>query len=214
MTLAGSAIAAAPFAARAQTKMLRVATASAQPRSAPLWVAFEGRMAELGYQEGRNFTFDHVQIPSTNAEAWQAGFRDVVARKADIVVASGPEISLKSALTAPDTKSIVMIAIDYDPLARGYVMSLARPTGSVTGVYLQQIELTMKRVQVLKDWFPDLHTATVFWDGISADQWEAARGAGASLGLRLAGIEFAKNPMTMSAHMLRRRSTIAGTSLC
>ena len=43
-----------------------------------------------------------------------------------------------------------MVAIDYDPLARGYVTSLAKPTGNVTGVFLQQIELTEKRLQLLK----------------------------------------------------------------
>jgi putative ABC transport system substrate-binding protein len=68
---------------------------------------------------------------------------------------------------------IVMLAIDYDPLALGYIKSLARPAGNVTGLFLQQIELATKRVQLLKDALPDLQAATMFWDSSSADQWNA-----------------------------------------
>jgi hypothetical protein len=112
---------------------------------------------------------------------FETGYRDVAARKAGVIVASGTEVALKTALAAP----IVMVAIDYDPLVRGYVTSLARPTGRVTGLFFQQIELTVKRVQLLKHAFPDIQAATVFWDQISADQWEAARSAGATLRKRV-----------------------------
>jgi putative tryptophan/tyrosine transport system substrate-binding protein len=194
MTLLGGAAAAWPLAARAQQagKVLRVGLVSSQPRSAPNILAFEQRLAEIGYQEGKNFIFDFVQAASL--EAWEAGYREFGARNVDIVVATGNEISLKTALTISRATPIVMIAIDYDPFARGYVTSLARPSGNVTGVFLQQIELTMKRLQVLNDAFPDMKAATVFWDQISADQWEAAQGAGAKLGLRLAGIELREQP--------------------
>ena len=194
ITLLGGAAATWPIAARAQQagKVLRVGLVSSQPRSAPNISAFEQRLAEIGYQEGKNFIFDFVQAASL--EAWEAGYREFGAREVDIVVATGNEISLKTALTISRATPIVMIAIDYDPFARGYVTSLARPSGNVTGVFLQQIELTMKRLQVLNDAFPDMKAATVFWDQISADQWEAAQGTGANLGLRLAGIELREQP--------------------
>jgi putative tryptophan/tyrosine transport system substrate-binding protein len=121
-----------PLTAQAQPSMgmLRVGTANVQPRSAPQWLAFARRMAELGYLEGNNFPYDHVQIPSV--EAWESFYREVVARKPDIVVAAGPELSLKSALAAADKLPVVMIAVDYDPIGRGYITSLARPTGTST----------------------------------------------------------------------------------
>jgi putative ABC transport system substrate-binding protein len=62
-----------------------------------------------------------------------------------------------------------MIATDFDPFARGYVKSLARPGGNITGVFFQQLELTVKRTQLLRDAFPALSGATVFWDQVSAD---------------------------------------------
>jgi putative ABC transport system substrate-binding protein len=87
-----------------------------------------------------------------------------------------------------------MVAIDYDPIVRGYMTNLARPTGNVTGLFLQQIELTEKRLQLLKSAFPDMQTMTIFWDQSSVDQWEAARSVAANLGLRLTGIELGDPP--------------------
>ena len=64
ITLLGGA-AAWPVAARAQQpKMLRVGYSGILPRGAPHYAAFERRMAELGYQPGRNFTFEYIQAPS------------------------------------------------------------------------------------------------------------------------------------------------------
>jgi putative ABC transport system substrate-binding protein len=194
ITLVGGAAALWPATLLAQesVKMLRVGAVSGQPRNSPFWQPFVQRMVELGYQEGKNFVFD--LITTSNIDGFEAGYRELATRNVDIIVASGPEISLKSALASSSTKPIIMIAIDYDPLARGYVTSLARPTGNVTGVFLQQIELTEKRVQLLKSAFPDLQAATVFWDRITTDQWEAAQRAGANLGLRLSGVEFLDPP--------------------
>jgi putative ABC transport system substrate-binding protein len=74
------------------------------------------------------------------------------------------------------------------------VKELARPSGNVTGVFFRQIELTTKRLQLWKDGFPERKSVTVLWDRISADQWLAAQGAGATLGLRLAGVEMRGPP--------------------
>jgi len=197
--LLGSAAVGWPLAVSAQqdAKVLRLGTVATQPRSAPFYVAFEQRMTELGYQEGRNFAFEFVHTPSIGS--YEPAYREIGARKVDIILTGGPELSLKSALAATNTIPIVMVAVDYDPFARGYVMSLGRPNGLVTGVFLQQIELTVKRLQLMKDAFPDMQAATVFWDRISADQWEAAKGAGTTLRVRLAGIELRELPYDYDA---------------
>jgi putative ABC transport system substrate-binding protein len=123
-----------PLAAWAQqpTKILRVGTVAGTPKSSPHWAAFQRRMGELGYQEGRNFSFDFLQAAS--ADEYEVLYRKLAARVPDVILAIGPEIGLKSALAVTRALPIVMIAIDYDPLARGYLTSLARPTGNVTGV--------------------------------------------------------------------------------
>jgi putative tryptophan/tyrosine transport system substrate-binding protein len=193
ITLLGGAAATWPFVARAQQPpaILRVGLVGVQPRTTAIYVAFLQRMAELGYEEGKNFVFDYVQVP--NIEGYERGYQKLAGR-VDIFFASGPEMGLKSALAAAGTQPIVMVAVDYDPLARGYVTSLARPTGNLTGIFFQQIELTAKRLQLVKEAFPEVQAVPVFWDRISADQWRAAQSAAAGLGLRLVGIEFREQP--------------------
>jgi putative ABC transport system substrate-binding protein len=193
ITLLGGATA-WPLAAHAQQPpaILRVGLVGVQPRTTAVYVAFLQRMAELGYEEGKNFILEYVQVP--NIEGYERGYQELAGRNVDIFFASGPEIGLRSALAAASTQPIVMVAVDYDPLARGYVTSLARPTGNLTGIFFQQIELTAKRLQLVKEAFPDLQAVTVFWDRISADQWRAAQSAAPGLGLRLVGIEFREQP--------------------
>jgi putative ABC transport system substrate-binding protein len=172
--------------------MLRVGTVSGTQKLSPQWIAFLRRMAELGYQEGKTFAFD--LLPAANEEGYETGYRTLVAREPDIIMATGVEIALKSALAATRTLPIVMIAIDYDPFARGYVTSMARPSGNVTGVFFQQIELAAKRIQLVKDAFPNMSAATMFWDQASADQWQASQNVAPKLGLRLFGIELREPP--------------------
>jgi hypothetical protein len=87
-----------------------------------------------------------------------------------------------------------MVATDYDPLALGYIASLARPGGNVTGVFMQQIELTPKRLEFLTQAVPELARVVALWDRYSADQFEAAREAARSLRIRLDGIECVDPP--------------------
>ncbi len=191
--LFGSAVAAWPIAARAQQPAsLRVGTANVQPRSAPQWAAFARRMRELGYSEGKNFKYDHVQV--RNDKTWETAYREVIAGNPDIIIAAGPEFSLKAALAVSNRLPVVMIAVDYDPIARGYVESLARPKGNVSGVYFQRTELAGKHLQIMKDAFPDLTAVTVFWDRSAADYWAALQAQAPRLGVQLAGVEFRERP--------------------
>ena len=193
ITLLGGAAAALPVTARAQSAgMLRVGMVAAQPKSSPPHEAFLQGLAELGYQQGKNLTFEFIQ--ATNTEDYARGNRELVSRSVSVLMAAGTEIALKSALATTDALPIVMLAIDYDPIALGYVTSLARPTGNVTGIFLQQIELTTKRLQVVKDVFPELRAATVFWDWISADQFRAVQSAALAIGVQLFGSELREQP--------------------
>jgi len=104
------------------------------------------------------------------------------------------QLALRSALAATDSLPIVITAVDYDPLALNYVTSLARPGRNVTGVFFQQIELALKRLELTRETFPEMRAATVLWDRISADQWKAVQGAVATLGIQLTGIEARERP--------------------
>jgi putative ABC transport system substrate-binding protein len=125
LTLLGG-VAVWPFAAGAQQqpKMLRVGFVGMQPREAPHYANFLKRMAELGYQEGRNFTFDYMQTP--NIEGYEKDYRELAARKVDVFLAVGNEPALRAALSVANGKPIAFLAIDFDPLAKGYVANLSR----------------------------------------------------------------------------------------
>jgi len=150
-------------------------------------------MNELGYVEGQNLTLDYIDLQG-RADRYEVAMQQLVERKADILIAFGPEEALKAAIAATTTIPIVMAAIDYDPFALGYLTSLARPTRNITGIVLEQIELAAKRLQLAKDAFPAIDKAMVFWDAQSADQWRATRDNAAKFGLDLAGIELRDYP--------------------
>ena len=150
-------------------------------------------MHELGYIEGKNYSLDYIELHG-QIDGYRRAMQELVDRKIDLILALGPEESLKSAVAATKTIPIVMVAIDYDPLALGYVSSLSRPTGNITGFSFQQIELAAKRVQLVQDAFPALRSATVFWDKQSADQWRTTQSAAAQLGLDIAGVELRDYP--------------------
>ena len=208
ITLLGGG-AAWPLAARAQTppKMLRVGVVSlVNPRTATFWVAFDRRMRELGYVEGQNLTIDFVNLNS-QIDRYGEATKEVVRRKPDIIIATGGERALMSAIAATDTLPIVMIAVDYDPFARGYVQNLARPGGTVTGIFFQQIELAMKRLQLMKEALPDVAAATVFWDDGSADQWRATQSAAETMRLKLTGVELGNPPYDYENALVARAPT-------
>src|SRR5262249_18634341 len=98
-----------PRAVRAQLqpKMLRVGFVGMQPREFPLYTTFLKRMAELGYQEGRNLTFDYIQTP--NIEGYEKDYRELAARKVDVFLAVGNEPALRAALSAADGKPIAFL---------------------------------------------------------------------------------------------------------
>jgi putative ABC transport system substrate-binding protein len=197
ITLLGGSVAGWPLPIRAQTSpaVLRVAGASPTTRLNPASFLrpFEQRMAELGYVEGRNLVLDFDDLGG-RPDRYGEAMRRLVSQNPDIVLAYGPEAPLKAAMAATKTIPIVMVAIDYDPLALGYITSLARPIGNVTGLYLQQIELAAKRIEMLRDAFPAMKAATVFWDTLSADQWQATKASADKFGLQVTGVELRDYP--------------------
>jgi putative tryptophan/tyrosine transport system substrate-binding protein len=178
-----------PLAVRAQLqpKMLRVGFVGMQPRESPLYSAFLKRMAELGYQEGRNFTFDYIQTP--DIEGYDKNYRELAARKVDVFLAVGNEPALRAALSAADGRPIAFLAVDFDPLAKGYVANLSHPGGNVTGIFVRQLELAAKRVEIAHEAFPHATIVGIAFDTLSREQRDAAAEAARKLGLEPRMIE-------------------------
>ena len=200
ITLLGGA-ATLPLAARTQhsatgqvqqRKMLRVGFVGMQPRQAPHYANFLKRMAELGYQEGQNFTFDYIQTP--NVEGYEGNYRELAARKVDVFLGVGNERALRAALLAAEGRPIAFLAVDFDPLARGYVASLSRPGGNVTGIFVRQLELAAKRVEIAREAFPRARVVGIAYDRVSPEQRDAAAEAARKFGFEPRLIELKDEP--------------------
>jgi ABC-type uncharacterized transport system substrate-binding protein len=185
----------APLAAEAQQarKTAHIGIlSSGQTRSSPLYEAFERRLRELGYTDGRNATIEFRGADGRPARIVELT-KELVRLKIDVLLTAGGEVALRAAKEATGTIPIVMVAVDTDPVAGGYVASLAHPGGNMTGVVLQQIDLTAKRLELLKEAVPRATRVAVLWDASAADQLKAAEATERPLGLQLQSVEL-RNP--------------------
>src|SRR6266478_870042 len=196
----GSAVVWPPAARAQQPKMLRVGYSGIMPREAPHYSAFEKRMAELGYQQGRNFTFEYIQAPGI--EGYELTYRELAARKVDIMLAAGNEPALRAARAAAGATPIVFIALDFDPAEKGYVASLSRPGGNSTGIFVSQLELAGKRVELLREAFPKAYRVGLLWDSASHEQAVAAAAVAGKLGFEPRLLELVGQPPDYPAALM------------
>ena len=182
------------MAARSQPRSIRLGwLLNTSPRSASFNAAFERRLNELGYVEGKNLIIDDVHAEG-KVERLAPLARELVARKPDVLFVTGPEAPLKALSEATASIPIVVCAVDFDPEARGYVKSLARPGRNVTGLNVQQIEASGKRLQLLHELSPSARRIAVLADVFTVDQLEAAREAAKLLKLELQVLEMREYP--------------------
>ena len=90
-------------------------------------------------------------------------------------------------------------AANYDPFASGYVKSLARPDGNVTGVFLRQTELAEKQTELLRQAFPDRTRTGILWDALSAEQFSAAERRAKIFGLQVHSLKLENPPYDFGA---------------
>jgi putative ABC transport system substrate-binding protein len=195
-------VAALPAAARAQQNgpVRRIGFFSAGRNNAIIvdaYQAFVDQMRKLGYAEGGNLSIDS-QTTEQDADRILAAAKQMIAAGVDLIVSSGPEVSLQASIKASPTTPIVMVAINYDPLARGYVQSLARPGGRITGVSLRQTELAEKQVEILTQAFPQRKKLAIIWDTLSADQFSAAAQRARTMGLNVSSMQLREPPYDFS----------------
>jgi len=103
--------------------------------------------------------------------------------KVDVFLAVGNEPALRAALSAAQGRPIAFLAVDFDPLAKGYVANLSHPGGNVTGIFVRQLELAAKRVEIAREAFPRATTVGIAFDTVSREQSDAAAEVARKLGL-------------------------------
>jgi len=157
------------------------------PRSAVFNVAFEQRLRELGYVDGRDLvlTYRGPQPGESIDKAAQA----IVREGADVIVAAGPDVAIKAAMQATDRIPIVMVAINFDPVKQGYIASLARPGRNITGISFQQLEVSAKQLELLSEAVPGRTRMGVLWEPLGTDQFRAVEAAAQKIQIELLPVE-------------------------
>jgi putative tryptophan/tyrosine transport system substrate-binding protein len=135
--------------------------------------AFTAELQKLGFSQGKNLQLDYRRTDQ-GMDLAVAAARELVAAKTNVIVAIGPEISLRAALAPNSGLPIVILAFNYDPIARGYVESLAHPGGNITGVFTRQPELAVKQLQLLVEAFPGKNKLGILWDDQTTEQFDSA----------------------------------------
>ena len=192
ITLLGGAVAAFPLAAVAQQtgKIPRIGFFGPSLSSAPqiaYYKAFIGQLRENGFREGQNFSVELKAVDDPRGAMVSAA--ELLRTQPDLIIASGPEVALQAVMGASGYVPIVMLAVNFDPFERGYVSSLARPGGNITGVVARPLELAAKQLQLLTQVFPDRSRLAVFYDAQTAGQFIAAERMAKSLNLQVQAVQ-------------------------
>jgi putative ABC transport system substrate-binding protein len=117
-------------------------------------------LRKLGYTEGNNLI---IERGFAAPEDLPAAALDLVRKKVDVIWA-GASPSVRAAIAATKEIPIVAVDLETDPIASGYVSSLARPSGNVTGFFLDLPEFSAKRLELLHEALPSMAGVTVLWD--------------------------------------------------
>ena len=157
-----------PAEAQQPTKIPRIGyvSGSGDPKTPGYQIeAFRQGLHDLGYIEGKNIVVEYRYIEG-GLDSVPGLVAELVRLKVDVLVATVTE-TIRVAKQATKTIPIVMVS-PTDPVAAGFVDSLARPGGNITGVVRFTRELSGKRLELLKEAVPRISRVGVLWDGNAA----------------------------------------------
>ncbi len=173
------------------TKPLRIAilTSAWSPWN-PITDGFRKGLTEAGFVEGRELMYDMIAVEG-HLERLPKACADLVARKPDLILASGPT-DAGSCKKVTSTIPIVFVNVG-DPVALGLVKALAHPGGNVTGIANLREELTGKRIELFKALVPSLRRILISYDPRVPE--ERAAVATARKAVRRLGLELLAQPI-------------------
>jgi putative ABC transport system substrate-binding protein len=180
-----------PLAAAAQPggQMPRLGVLTPETPPQPWVEVFRQGLRDLGYVEGQNLIIESRYAEGRD-ERLPSLATELVRLQVDVIVAAGSN-AIRAAQDATSTIPIVMTAA-LDPLAQGFVASLARPGGNTTGVSLLGTELPGKRLEILKETVPQSTRIAVLTNPTNpsaAPQLRNLTAASRALGLHLHVVE-------------------------
>jgi putative ABC transport system substrate-binding protein len=199
IVLAGAAVLAAPVLARAQQpqKVWRVGIIAGGTRT-PSYDGFLQGMRELGHAEGVDYVTDW-RFADGRFARFSTFAQELVARKADVIflgTAAAVDLVRQVTRTIP-----LVMGYSTDPVAAGYVTSLARPGGNVTGLASSPDDSVAKHFELLAAIVPGLKRVGILLNPESSDYTEVlanARSAADKAGLALAWLD-ARTPQGLDS---------------
>jgi ABC-type uncharacterized transport system substrate-binding protein len=179
-----------PAQSQQPTKVTRIGyLVGPSSASTARYEAFRQGLRELGYVEGKNIVIEW-RSSEGNRDRQRALVAELVGLKVDVIVAVGAG-DVRIAKDATATIPIVMVQ-GGDPVGSGFVASLARPGGNITGLATLRPELSGKRLELLTEIVPKLSRVALFASSASPDHAqvlkEAELAAGA-LGVKLQSLD-------------------------
>jgi len=191
--------------AQSAAKIYRIGALSLNPidQSAPdIFDGFIRGLRERGWVVGHNITLEY-RNGGGRAERLREAAQELVALDVDLIVAWGG-VDIRAAMQATRTIPIVMGVHSGDPVGAGFVASLRRPGGNVTGVSPVSPELISKRVELLREVRPGLTRIGVLWDLATGpvDRAETVRG-GYDAAARTLGIKWYPMPVRVPEDLPR-----------
>src|SRR5262245_1782447 len=187
-----------PLAADAQPSnkpVIGFLSARSPKESAHLVDAFRKGLAEHGLVEGQNVTIEYRWADS-HYERLAGQASDLVTRQPAVLISVGGDMTAKAASTATKSTPIVAVFIG-DPVAGGYVASLGRPGGNITGVSNLNAVIEAKRIGLLRDVNPGITTLGALLNPASitaAIQRKDIEEAARTIGLKVEFLEAKNDP--------------------
>jgi ABC-type uncharacterized transport system substrate-binding protein len=183
-------VSASSFAARAQQSAMPV-IGVLHGVSAAQWtdrmVGFHRGLNEAGFVEGRNVRIEY-RWAEGQFDRLPAMAADLVDRKVAAICAGAGDVAIRAAMAATKTTPIVFTTAS-DPVRAGFVASLARPGGNVTGATFMGVELVAKRLELLHEIFPGITRIALLVNpnnpGLMQDNIELSKTAMQRLGLEM-----------------------------
>ena len=149
--------------------------------------AFRQGLRDLGYTEGQNIVVEYRYTEGRQDLTTELA-AELVGLKVDLIVAATTPAIL-AIKKSSDTIPIVFTSIS-DPVASGFVASLARPGGNMTGLTIFGPELSGKRLELLKESFPNVTRVAILWNpDAEAIAFKATQAAASSLSVQLQSLE-------------------------
>ena len=175
--------------AQSTTKLPRVGFLSAGSRPSPNADAFRAGLAEAGWVDGRDVIIEW-RFAEGRPERVPGLALELARLPVGVIVASSTPV-IQAAKDATKTIPIVM-AVVADPVASGFVASLAHPGGNITGLTLLSQELSAKRMEILKQAVPRLSRLAIVWNPANPSHGQSLKqteGPARTLGIELHSLE-------------------------